>query len=360
MIDARQAHSGLSVSKAVVVGLAAAAALAPVPAPIVERFYSSSVFPVWQSWMTAASNAVPFAVFDCLIVAVALAWLWALVADVRRRPSHGRWRMLWRLVSRTVVWSAALYMAFLASWGLNYRRIALEEKLGFQATRVSTAAAEALAALAAARMNALYAPAHAAGWLTDPVVDRHLASAFSEAERALGATRFTVPSRPKHSWLDLYFRRAVVDGMTDPFFLETLVAGDLLPFERPFVTAHEWAHLAGYAHEGEANFVGWLACLRGGEAHQYSGWLFLYNEAGSTLPRPDRANVAARLAPGPRADLRAVSDRVARNASPRVAAAGWRVYNQYLKANRVESGIASYTEVLRLILGTRFNPIPPA
>ena len=36
------------------------------------------------------------------------------------------------------------------------------------------------------------------------------------------------------------------------------------------------------------------------------------------------------------------------------AEAGWRVYNQYLKANRVESGTRSYTEVVRLILGTRY------
>jgi hypothetical protein len=37
---------------------------------------------------------------------------------------------------------------------------------------------------------------------------------------------------------------------------------DLLPFEKPFVAAHEWAHLAGYADESEASFVGWLTCVR--------------------------------------------------------------------------------------------------
>jgi hypothetical protein len=177
------------------------------------------------------------------------------------------------------------------------------------------------------------------------------------AARALGADRVVAPARPKHTLLDWYFRRALVDGMTDPFFLETLVASDLLPFERPFVTAHEWAHLAGYSNEGEANFVGWLACLRGSEPHQYSGWLFLYSEAAGTLPRSDRMELAKRLDPGPLADLRAISARAARNVNPRVSAAGWRVYNRYLKANRVESGTASYAEVVRLILGTRFSPM---
>ena len=38
--------------------------------------------------------------------------------------------------------------------------------------------------------------------------------------------------------------------------------------------------------------------------------------------------------------------------SPQVSAAGWRVYDQYLKANRVEAGAASYAQVVRLVLGT--------
>jgi hypothetical protein len=153
--------------------------------------------------------------------------------------------------------------------------------------------------------------------------------------------------------LDLYFRRAGVDGMTDPFFLETLIASDLLPFERPFIVAHEWSHLAGIADEGEANFVGWLACLRASPAAQYSGWLFLYAELAQAASERDRRDVAARLGPGPRADLRAIRERILRHVSPRVSAAGWRVYDSYLKANRVEAGAASYEEVVRLVVGAR-------
>jgi hypothetical protein len=143
--------------------------------------------------------------------------------------------------------------------------------------------------------------------------------------------------------------------MTDPFFLETLVASDLLPFERPFVIAHEWSHLAGFADEGEANFVGWLTCLRGAAPVQYSGWLSLYAELVGGLSRSARADVAARLEPGPRKDLRALADRLTRNVNPTVSAAGWRVYDQYLKANRVEDGSASYARVVRLALGTELG-----
>ena len=74
--------------------------------------------------------------------------------------------------------------------------------------------------------------------------------------------------------------------MTDPYFLETLVSSQLLPFERPFVLAHEWSHLTGLADEGDANFLGWLACVRAAPPQQYSGWLFLYSRSVGHVPRP--------------------------------------------------------------------------
>ncbi len=337
--------------RATVVALAAAAALVPIPAKGIERFYSTTFYPVWQSGMTAASNATTKAMLDMLIIGTLVAWLAIATVDIRKRG----WRGLARIAFRTLAWSAVAYLAFLASWGLNYKRVPLADKLAFERSRVSPDTARTLAAAAVGQVNALYRRAYAEGFPASGVVDPRLASAFDRAQRELGATRTAIPGRPKHSWLDAYFRRAVVDGMTDPFFLETLTASDLLPFERTFVIAHEWAHLAGYANEGEANFVGWITCLRGDEAQQYSGWLFLYGEAAATLTRRERGDVSQRLDAGPRADLAASAARVARNENPRVAEAGWRVYNQYLKANHVEAGTRSYSEVVQLILGTRYR-----
>src|SRR5207247_6328116 len=116
-------------------------------------------------------------------------------------------------------------------------------------------AAHDLALHAVDQVNSLYASAHANRH--EPALDPSLATGFADAEHRLGVKSPARPGRPKQSVLDIYFRSAGVDGMTDPFFLETLVASGLLPFERPHVIAHEWSHLAGFADEGEANFVGW-------------------------------------------------------------------------------------------------------
>ena len=99
--------------------------------------------------------------------------------------------------------------------------------------------------------------------------------------------------------------------MTDPYFLETLVKSDLLPFERPMIVAHEWSHLAGFADESEASFAGWLTCVHGSIADQYSGWLFLFEELAPVVPeeiaricfagwRPDRWQTCRRSRSGGR------------------------------------------------------------
>jgi hypothetical protein len=334
--------------RAAVVALALGAALVPVPRAVVERLYSRGAYALSQRLLTSASNLAPFALLDVLLIVVVVLWIACAVRDVRR----SRFRAAAPVLLRTMVWAAAIYLVFLLAWGLNYRRVPLIGALDVDAARVSPDAVQRAGDLAVARMNALHERAHAEGWPPDGAIDPALSDAFARAIDALGR-RPPVVARPKRTLLDWYFRRAAVDGMTDPFFLETLVAGDLLPFERPFVVAHEWSHLAGLADEGDANFAGWLTCLRGSAGDQYSGWMFLYGELSGASGGRARARLAASLAAGPREDLRAVRDRLARHVNRRVAVAGWRVYDSYLKANRVEAGAASYGAVVRLVLGAR-------
>ena len=143
--------------------------------------------------------------------------------------------------------------------------------------------------------------------------------------------------------------------MVNPFALEVLANPDLLPWERPFVAAHEWSHLAGYAVESEANFVGWLTCLQAGAPEQYSGWLYLYWQVSGELGGRDRGRLSMMLDEGPRRDVNAIVSRLQRGQLPTLRKASWAVYDEYLRANRVEEGIRSYDEVITLILRARFE-----
>jgi hypothetical protein len=333
------------VGAAALVLLAVICAIAPFPPEVVERLYSTRLYLDIQKILTTASNQYPIALLDvaagCLIVV-------ACVIARSRIRSLGFREALVRNCATAVKTAALVYHLFLGLWGLNYRRVPLEQKLDYDSSRLTRTAAVSFANTAVGAINDGYAGAHAS-----PVDTRVLETSFADAQKALGATRIAVTGIPKRSLLTLYFRRAAIDGMTDPFFLEIIVNTDILEFERPFVVAHEWAHLAGYANEAEANFVAWLTCVRGDAAARYSGWLAAYEHAMNALTPAERASVKP-LAQEPLQDRRAMAARYARSSKVvRNAARG--VYDEYLRANRVAEGIGSYDAVVRLMVGTRFG-----
>lgn len=331
--------------RVIVIALAAAAALVPLPARWVEGAYSTSIYPAIQGVITPLSNRVPIALLD-VAAAVLLAAMIAL--SIRRMRRVGLLRAALRGVVVLLTWTAVVYLSFIALWGLNYRRVPLTARLDYDQGRVTREAVVAFTGASVGIVNRDYAAAHATH-----ADEGALVRGFAEAQRILGRSRMAVPGVPKRSLLGFYFRRAAIDGMTDPIFLEIILNPDVLETERPFVLAHEWAHLAGYADESEANFVAWLACDRADAAARYSGWLAVYQHALSAIPRGERRAVPP-LDEGPRADLRAMAQRYARS-SPVVRGAARGAYDKYLRANRVAEGIASYDEVVRLLVGTRVD-----
>lgn len=334
-------RQGIAGAVALIV-VAVIAAIAPIPAASVERVFSRGIYPAIQRTLTPVSNLSPIALLD---IASALLLAAILVLAVRVSRSAG-----WRRAARPIVILllkvvAVTYLLFLAVWGMNYRRVPLEEKLDFERSRVNQQKAIELASEAVRRVNRLYDAAHATSY------DRaRLAPAFAAAERTLGVTRPTPTGRPKRSVLGLYFRAAAIDGMTDPIFLEVILNPDLLPVELPEVLAHEWSHLAGYADESEANFLAWLTCLRGDPLAQYSGWLSAYRRAAGVLPPPVRASLPV-LEHGPRSDLQAIAARYGRS-SRIIRQAAREAYDSYLKVNRIPEGIENYDLVIQLMLGT--------
>ena len=334
--------------------VAAAIAVTPLPRATVERVYSRGVYAAIQPALTSASNLSSIAWFDVALVAVGLMVITLLLVRWRARK-RGWLRAAGALAVDTAALAGLLYLWFLAAWGLNYQRQPLRAQLDFQESRITREALRALAVRDVTLLNRQYGDAHRQGWAEYDRTAAVLSPAFVVAQRELGMEWQAAPGRPKRSLIDPYFRRASIDGMTDPFFLETLGNQGLLPFERPFVVAHEWSHLAGYADESEANFVGWLICMRAPVAGQYSAWLSLYGTIVNALPPEDRAVIARSLETGPRGDLQAIIDRVKRQTSPLASRTGYAVYDKFLKANRVRAGIRSYNEVIQLLLGTQFR-----
>jgi hypothetical protein len=344
----RRAHFAL---QAAVIFLAAGLFALPVPPAVVERHYAGRFYPTLQSNLTSWSNTTGISLFDVLVGVVGLTLLVVWGRWLRRAWRTRSVQPVLRGVLTTMAAAAVMYVWFAAAWGLNYAREPIDAAIGYDAGRVTPAALRGLAERATGEVNRLHAEAHSIGFPETGEIPAPLVRALHDVERRLGRPWPTTPGRPKRSLLGLFFRASGVDGMHAPFLLETLLNPALTPPERPAVLAHEWAHLAGYAPEADASFVGLLAALGADPAAQYSAWLSLFDHAVGQLPPNEQRPFVARLGPGPSADRRAIAARLDDRIDV-VARASWETYDQYLKAQGVEEGVHSYSRVVELLLAS--------
>ena len=299
--------------------LAVAPLIVPVPATIVERWFSTGIYPRIQQVLTALTNLVPFAWFDVILITAVAVTATTLVRMGRQVRRERHWRPLRDRAWQFVVAASVLYVLFLACWGLNYRRVPMSDRLEMLARSPGREEVLQLGMTAVKQLNALHDSAHRRGWAENEWRDPGLVAAFAQAQQLLEDTPALVPGRLKQPCSVRISAGAAWTAWSNPYALEVLVNPDLLPWERPFVAAHEWSHLAGFADESEASFVGWLACLRGHEAAQYSAWLYLYSEVVGDVGTEGRQRMtsalAGRAAPRPRSDRRTAAARAVSVAS---------------------------------------------
>lgn len=324
----------------------------PVPAWIIDDWYSRDMYPWFQGIVTTFTNVLPLAMIDVLLLIIGgltLHRAWRLFNVMRQR---GIIDAIWECARRVIRFAAVMLILFYWSWGFNYRRLPLQPSgappsLTVDALQTGFADAASLAS----RLRPI--TQNDAGNFHSIKLD--LRDPMNEALRILQRTPLETPGEPKYSLiLSPFFTSSGVTGMINPYGLESIVAGDLLTFERPFVLAHEWAHLAGHADEAEASAVGWLACMKASPVSAYSASLYLISETAAAMPAQAREAAMARLDAGVKSDLDAIEKRMQQQ-RPAVRRATSRVYDNYLRANSVKDGTASYGRALTLILAAPFK-----
>jgi hypothetical protein len=322
-------------------------ALLPLPSWLVDQIYSRAIYPTLQTWVTGLSNLVPFSLLDLLILTGVFLLLRRIVRLLGGIKTGGLVRVGWQGLRRLLRLTSVVVVAFMLVWGLNYRRVPLSTRGGPPVTPTPDAILATMADVnvLASRLR----DTRPVDMSFDAVADK-LRDPMNHALMQLALIPMSQHGRPKFSFiLTPFFTWTGVDGMIDPLMLESIVHPDLLPFERPFALAHEWAHLAGTADEGEASAVGWLACMNGPPPLAYSASLYLLREATVALPDNLRSDATNRLDPGVRSDLVAIAERLQQE-QPAVHRAANEIYDEYLKANRVQDGAASYGRALSLIM----------
>jgi hypothetical protein len=330
---------------------AIAAALAirvvtPPPAWI-EAHYSNGAYPAIDSVVRALTGPLPFCLGDVL-AAVALAWLVRFAIVAIRRARDRRAAAL-RVALRIVAVLCAIFVWFMASWAFNYGRVPLSEKIPVHDERTNEDSVNAFADRVVDRLGATADAAHR-DETGDAEIARRLVPTFERTIARLGDVAAFAPPHVKPTLFQPMLQASATTGFTDPWTHEVNVDASLFPFERPAVYAHEWAHVAGFADESEANFISVIACTTSGDPLlQYSGWLLVWEN----LPRNVR--VTHRMRRRAYEDLVAIRARYVKNVNPQVERASRAAYDRYLKSNRVKAGYASYRLFIRWMTGADFD-----
>ena len=152
-----------------------------------------------------------------------------------------------------------------------------------------------------------------------------------------------------------------IQGYYFPFSMESNYNAIMKTMNKPSTICHELAHTHGFIYEDEANLIGFLACIYSDDViFRYSGWLSVLNYVNNSFyANVDEATYQSHVSISDRVrfDNKFLSDEaweeVEEDAllSTEVVKAATDTYlDTTLKANGVESGKASYTHVVELLL----------
>lgn len=322
---------------------------------LVERFYSSVIYPCVLGALSVVSRGLSFSVGEvvaCLILLIAFVCGGIFcVGLVRRRGERRSWVTAWL---RCGAWVAVgLLWLFLLTFGLNYQRPLLFELLGYEQRKAEPLELEALGRMVVENVNQSYAEAHSEGRNAPESgeIIKILNEAYDTAHefRLLPRGEF---APPKPVYASEVLTRLGISGVYFPFTAEPNYNADIPDFQLPFSIAHEMAHQRGVARESEANFVAYVVCVNSRDPFvRYSGFrngLGVLSELYRVEPEKAR-ELFKQLGTGYREDSRRAALFWAK-ASGAAGALSYRMNDLYLRANRVKAGAADYSNSTTLII----------
>ena len=315
----------------------------------VEAHYSNGAYPVIDRAVRAVTGPLPFCLGDVLFV-LAVAWLARYVVVALRRARGRRLRAAVRVAVRLAAVTGALFVWFVVSWGYGYSRVPLAEKIVVHAERTNEDTVSAFADRVVDELSHDARAAHRER-LSGPGLGRRLEPTFEAAIRRLGDRASFAPPDIKPTLFQPLMELSATSGFTDPWTHEINVDAGAFPFERPAYYAHEWAHLAGFTDEAEANFISVLACTNSHDPLlSYAGWLLVW------FNLPSGVRVTHRIDRLAYEDIAAIRARYLRHVNRGVARVQHVAYDDYLRSNHVKAGYDSYRLFIRWMTGADFDP----
>ena len=329
----------------------------------VEQFYSKGVYPYWGKLLRLITGWCPFSVGDALYVVLIGYGIVIVFNFFYVGIRNKKWPDFNNGLLTIVVFFAWVFIAFKASWGLNYDRIEIGQALGISANTYTLPELKSLNNQLILRLNDArrQIPGDSLPEVSWDEQKDIAIKAYQQLAAQNPTFTYSYPALKKCSW-NFLGEWVGFTGYFNPFSGEAQVIADLPSILQPYISCHEIGHQIGYARESEASFAGLLAAGASTNIRlKYSLYLDLYSLMQQELWRNyaaigDSAGLRQQFDSNrQRLDTLVKLDRKAirryfQLRSHQITPAFTQLYTQYLKANDQASGMLSYSEVLGWLL----------
>lgn len=323
------------------------------PSRLIEAVYSQNIFRKISYVCGLISRHLPFSLAGVLLwglsfmVALAILALPVLLLILPRRLKL--LGVYARVISALL---ALILLLFTLTCAPNYYRFTFAEQSGLVIRESSILELEALCEELIEKTNVAH--------LLVQEMDKPFSALSQEAFDAFNTLaddypflgRALAPAKPMpFSEILSVFN---LTGFYFPYTSEANVNNHMPPIETAFTICHELAHTCGFMREDEANFIGYLACLKSPDVNlQYSGLYVAMIQSMNALYRTDRQRYFAlreKYSPALVHDIVWVQQYWDKYFDTPAAEASNVINDTYLKANNLSDGTQSYGRMVDLLL----------
>lgn len=318
----------------------------------IETYYSNGIYLYISKLFRFMLGWIPFS-FGDLVYSFSIIYIIRWLYINRKRIKNDTKQWFTDITSAVAI----IYFAFHLFWGLNYYRLPLYKSLDLK-SEYTTAQLVDVTKKLITKSNSIYTKIAGNDTLKidipysksdilkmAPLGYHNLKNTFPNLEY--------YPKSTKKSLFSYPLTYMGFSGYLNPLTNEAQVDALIPIFMFPTTTSHEMAHQLGYAAENEANFIGCLAAIKHDDIYfQYTGYTFALRFCLNEIYRRDEAlfeSLYEEINKGVLYNYKEARDFWDNYENP-MEPLFKMTYSSYLKANKQEKGMESYSYVVALFV----------
>lgn len=332
-----------------------------------EKYYSRGLYKIFCKTIGKISAAIPFSITNtlqlCLAISIVLFLVIITIKHIKSKKTNyvfinKRKKTTAHSIIATISALISMwYILFVLFCAPNYHRVSFSQQSGLYVKDSSVqelyAVCEDLVYNANSLRNNIDEDSRGVCVMPNyEILSQKATEYYSNLGKDYPALGGYI-TNAKQSLFSVIMSYMNMQGVYTAHFFEANINVDVVSYNIPATIMHEISHFKGFMREDEANFIGYLACIKSGDTNfMYSGTMLALIHATNALynENPELySELMDNLSSGVKKDLLANTEYWS-NFKGVVFKTSTAVNDMYLKANNQSDGVKSYGAVVDLII----------